>query len=352
MKSYLIFNLHDIKYGIDAQLVKEVFLLPELTPLAEAPLDIVGILNLRGKIIPVMHLDLRLGNSLSECSLTDSMIVLEWQKTQIGIIINTLEQVIEINPIQIQEEIDYGREYNLNPAFIAGIAQIEEEMIVLLNTEALIRQPDAVTNLLTENDDEKPKKPEEIIKSIRSFYELCCPHATSEEQEIFRRRAEILAQVTEKETETLSSVMPLAVVSLNNEYFGIDLTAVREFIDIRSFTPIPYCPKHIVGNMNLRGEILTLIDIRNNLNLATSNIKSGDKAVVVNVDGIVAGLTVNQVFDVTYLNPQEIAPIPVAMESETKQYLQGTIVYKEKFLNIINLSQLFREGGLKVEEYV
>ena len=67
MKPYLIFNLNNIKYGIDPLVVKEIFLLPELMPIAETPMDIVGILNLRGQVIPVMHLDLRLGGSFSEC---------------------------------------------------------------------------------------------------------------------------------------------------------------------------------------------------------------------------------------------------------------------------------------------
>jgi len=60
-KAYLIFYLDKSPYAIAAQTVKEIFPLPELIPLPEAPTDIIGVLNLRGEILPIMHLALRLG---------------------------------------------------------------------------------------------------------------------------------------------------------------------------------------------------------------------------------------------------------------------------------------------------
>lgn len=72
-KPDLIFSLDNLYYGIDTQVVQEIFYLLELAPITEAPPDIVGILNLRGKIVPVMHLDIRLGHQIQECRLSDSV---------------------------------------------------------------------------------------------------------------------------------------------------------------------------------------------------------------------------------------------------------------------------------------
>ena len=74
-KPYLIFSWHGRRYGIEANLVKEMFLLPELTSIVEAPNDIVGILNLRSQIVAVMHLDLRLGLQMQECRLSDGVVL-------------------------------------------------------------------------------------------------------------------------------------------------------------------------------------------------------------------------------------------------------------------------------------
>lgn len=368
-KSYLIFNLRDVQYGIDTSLVKEIFSLPELISIAEAPIDIVGILNLRGKLVPVMHLDLRLGNPMQECKLSDSVIVVEWEGMQIGIIVNTVREVTTIDSVLIEHEIDYGRERNINPAFVAGVAKVNENAIILLNIEALIRQPDAVEALISEEkffdnstanqngNGHKTELLEEVnlqktLTIVSSFYDVCCPNAKPVERAIFRRRANNLRQATDEVISDAIAQVPLAVVGLAGEYFGIDLDAVREFINVRSFTQIPGCPSHIVGNMNLRGEIVTLVDIRGTLNLETSPVKKGAKAVIINVDDIVAGLPVDDVFDVMYLNPKDMTSVPIAADSRSDEYLRGTTPYSEKMMSVLDLPKLLTKGGLVVDEEV
>ncbi|EAZ88534.1 chemotaxis protein CheW [Crocosphaera chwakensis] len=351
-KPYLIFNLHDIQYGIEANLVKEIFQLPELIPIAEAPTDIVGILNLREKLLPVMHLDLRLSNSITRCQLTDSIIVLNWDNLQIGVIVNTVHEVIEIEPEIIEQEIDYGRTNNINPAFISGIATIDDSAIILLNPEALVRQPDEVKALVEEADSELEENPEkeENLSIISSFYEVCCPDATEKEKSIFRRRADNLRQATLETSQETTEQIPLAVVSLNNEYFGLGLETVREFINICNFTPIPCCPQHILGNINLRGEIVTLVDLRSCLNLPITSAKNNGKAVVIEVDDLVAGLPVDEVFDVMYLSQKNINPVPIAVESGNHEYLRGTAPYADKLLSILDLSKIINQGNLEVND--
>ena len=255
---YLIFSLHDLHYGIDALLVQEIFHLPEIIPIAEAPTDIVGVLNLRSKIIPVMHLALRLGHHLQQYYLTDSVIVLDYAGLQIGDIVNNVHEVKSISTTLIENNIDYGRTKDIPSRFVAGIAKVEAETIVLLDHKNLLRDPDAVEALLEEENYK--------ISGISSnFYATCCPNATTKEKAIFRERADNLRQaITNSNSRDL---LPLAVISLNNEYFGLDLELVQEFTNIRNLTPIPCCPSHVVGNMNLRGEILTIVDIMGDIKL-------------------------------------------------------------------------------------
>jgi purine-binding chemotaxis protein CheW len=78
-KPYLLFSLNDSHYGIDTNIVREIFYLPELISVAETPRDVVGILNLRSQIVPIMHLSLRLGLPWAECNSDDYVIILKWQ---------------------------------------------------------------------------------------------------------------------------------------------------------------------------------------------------------------------------------------------------------------------------------
>ena len=140
------------------------------------------------------------------------------------------------------------------------------------------------------------------------------------------------------------------MISLNNEYFGLGLETVREFINICNFTPIPCCPQHILGNINLRGEIVTLIDLRGCLNLPITSAKSNSNAVVIEVDDLVAGLPVDEVFDVIYLPQKSINSVPIAVEPSNREYLRGTAPYADKMLSIIDLSRIINQGNLEVNE--
>ncbi|HIK26798.1 MAG: chemotaxis protein CheW [Oscillatoriaceae bacterium SKW80] len=338
-KPYLIFSLDGARYGIEASWVQEIFFLPELTPVAEAPRDIVGIFNLRGRILPVMDLNIRLGQRARDYQLSDSIIVLELQEFQIGIIVNEVHEVQNISSEDIIGEISYGRkiprEYH---QLISGVAKTPDGIVMLLDLKQLIHFSPVVE--LT-NEEENSELAE---------YRVFCPNATPEERAIFRSRAENLMLPSTRQDFT--GLIPLAVVGLNGEYFGIDLEIVREFTDIRKITPIPCTPPHIVGNMNLRGEILTLIDLRGVLNLPPNSIEATSKAMVLQVDDIVAGVVVDHVYDVTYLNPKEITPIPTAVHSSNDEFLRGTAPYRDKMMTLLDIPKIFAKGDLVVNEEV
>lgn len=363
-KPYLIFSLHDLHYGIDAHLVQEIFLLPELTSITEAPDYIVGLLNLRSKIVPVMHLDLRLGHQMQECRLNDSVIVLQWEGLQIGIIVNSVHEVKNINSEAIEGEISYGQ-VGESKRFIGGVAKVDADIIMLLNPEKLLRYSDSVAALLPgelTNGDGKHNgngKEQEIqfgennlsfekLRTVNSFYSVCCPQATPAEKAIFQERTENLRLSTE--SSDFTGLMALAVIGLNNEYFGLDLQLVREFTNIRNVTPIPCCPTHVIGNINLRGEIMTLVDIRSALNMPLATTSNESQAIVIHVDDVVAGVAVDQVFDVMYLSPSDVTPVPAAVHSSSDEYLRGTAPYSEKMLSILDLAKILTKGGLAVNE--
>ena len=341
-KPYIIFSLHGLQYGIDALLVQEIFYIPELITIVEAPKDIVGVLNLRGKIIPIMHLSLRLDNQLKECHLSDSVIILDYDGLQIGLIVNNVKKVEDISKVLIDSDLDYGRVKDINSRFVAGIAKINSDTVVLLNHHNLLRDPEA---LIREDNQDLDNS-----KLVNNFYANCCPRATPKDKVIFRERADNLRQLANDDNSI--ELKPLAVIGLNNEYFGIDLKLIQEFTTIRNVVPIPCCPSHIVGNMNLRGEILTLVDIRSALNMPLAETRDGVKAIVVNIEDLIAGFLVDEVFDVMYLHPSEVTSLPVAVNSNNQDYLQGTVAYAGNMLTILDLPKLLTNKLLVVNEEI
>lgn len=373
-QAYLIFALNDLQYGIKTTQVREIFQLPEITPIADVPDDIIGILNFRGKILPVMHLAKRLGQEHPSCQLSDSIIVIEWQGLQVGMVVNRVYDVQSLQTSRIEPVPTYDFRNHVHTAFATGVAKMDDTLIMLLNPETLIRQPDEVAMMVWEaklnnvesflesNDTQSnpPTPPledtaypnEQIfaaqpIPVLTNFFSLYCPDATPKAQQIFHQRAIDLRQSLE--SSDISRLTPLAVIKLGEEYFGIELQQVREFINIRHTMAIPCCPPHVIGNMNLRGEVMTLIDIRQPLNL-TQPDNTVAKAVVIEVDDIVAGITVDQVLDVVYLPPSDISPMPTAIPNGCQAFFQGVTSYYQKTLSILDLSKLLFQGNLIVNQ--
>lgn len=347
---YLTFSVNNILYGLSSTQVEEIVFLPELTPVPDAPFDIVGVINLRGAILPVMDLNLRFGYQSPRYQLRDSVVVIQGQQSRLGLIVNAVHEVIQIAPTDIEEHFSYGRELDLSSHchhFIQGIARPGKLMIVLLDVAALITHHQEAIQQATDPEaiGETPYPSSKLLEQRRF-----CPEATPAERAIFQQRAEHLRQIATQDN--AQGLIPLAVIALNGEFFGIDLKIVREFTQVRKITPVPCCPQHIIGNMNLRGEILTLIDICGFLNLSPMGIAEGLQAMVIEVQGIVIGIIVEQVRDVLFINPKDLTEIPTALQGVNEEYLQGATKYSQKMLTQLNLAKILWDGHLLVDEAV
>lgn len=347
-QSYFTFRLNNALYGITTGYVEEVFPLPKLNVVSSTHRDLVGVLNLRGEMLPVMDLNLILGMPSRDYQVTDSILVLRWEYSRVGIIVNEVYKETKISPDQITTELSNHRDMAEKDGqkIIADLVRRAGDILILNNPENWIISVE-IEPIFSEIQDNSPGDAFELLNQQSIF----CPNATPEEQIIFRERADNLkAAVNSQE---LKDLKPIAVIVLNDNLFGIDLAMVREFTDISRVTPIPCCPKHIIGNMNLRGEILTLIDLRGLLTLPMNPILEGYKVMVVDFEGIVTGVIVAEVSEaMLFLNPSEIMPVPTGIHSINDQYLQAMSPYQEKTIAILDLPKMFLNGDLIVDQVV
>lgn len=359
--AYLIFTLKSMCYAIMASVVEEIFFLPELTPIPSAPADLVGLINLRGELLPVIDLTIRLGYPEPNYAVSDSVIILRFNHIRLGIIVTQVSEVKMITTDAIKTELadNFQRSFDqLHPSYyLQGVAQVDEHLVMVLNPETLIQYishslPDF--NLEGINlEDHQPHIPGDSSRKhthqkVQNY--IFSPNATPEERIIFQERAKNLRRPIDNQD--FAGLVPLAVICLNGEYFGINLEIIREFTDIHHVTPIPCTPPHIVGNMNLRGEILTLVNIRGLVNLPLQTSQVFSKAMIVKINDIVAGIIVDGIFDVIYLKESEIKTIPTAVHLKQDEYLQGTAFYQDKMMSILNVAKIMTQGELFVDQEV
>ncbi len=351
-QTFLIFSLHGSLFAVNSMIVREIVWLPELTPIEEEPEFISGVFNLRGKIVPVIDLNLLFGHARERYHISDRLIVLEDKSITMGIIVHDVLDVKSIPEEDIEPLSSIIRTPHSElriPHFVVGEAKVGEDIIMILDYDAILDFGLRFEKI--EGTDELTLQ--DIKSEIKDYF---CPEATIEEREIFHKRA--LGLIRPVEEEDFTGLMPLAVVGLGGEYFGVELELVREFADMHDVVPVPCCPKHIIGNMNLRGDILTIIDIRGMLNLPlfdksalrTPQSKIESKVIVARTGELFAGVPVDEVFDVRYVNPNEISEAPSAIQAKNEEFINGTAPYSGRVMTILNLPKILTREDLVVNE--
>jgi purine-binding chemotaxis protein CheW len=144
---YMTFTLKNEIYGIPIGTVKEINAMMTITEVPNTPKYIKGVINLRGKIISIMDLRLRLGMEEIDYSERTCIIVVEVPnnekgKKKIGIVVDHVAEVIEIKNSELEDfEEDLVDDLN---AFINGIAKMKDKIIIILDIEKIVNNVETV----------------------------------------------------------------------------------------------------------------------------------------------------------------------------------------------------------------
>lgn len=138
---YLTFAIHNESYGIDVLKVREIIRVTHITAVPQMPAYLLGVINLRGKIIAVMDLRLRFGfsdaqNTDHTCIIVVCLKLPDGKTTQMGLVVDSMEEVLNIAPGDIEETPDFGTE--IATGYILGMAKVKGVVKTLLDIESVI----------------------------------------------------------------------------------------------------------------------------------------------------------------------------------------------------------------------
>jgi purine-binding chemotaxis protein CheW len=138
-RKVLTFSLGGEVYGVDILRVKEIRGWSPVTRIPQSAPAVLGVLNLRGVVVPIVDMRVRFGLRSAEFNAVTVVIVLslpsETGSREFGIVVDQVNDVVDLAPEHIRPAPDTG---GLNPESICGIATSGEQMIVLLNAERLV----------------------------------------------------------------------------------------------------------------------------------------------------------------------------------------------------------------------
>lgn len=141
---YLTFSLDKEEYGIGILKVKEIIGMMRVTPVPQTPASIKGVINLRGKVIPVIDLRTRFGMDAAEYTERTCIIVVEVDVTDrrlpIGIIVDSVSEVTSFKNSEIEDTPGFGTA--LNTEYILGMAKSGGSVKILLDIDRVLGSED------------------------------------------------------------------------------------------------------------------------------------------------------------------------------------------------------------------
>jgi purine-binding chemotaxis protein CheW len=134
------FRIGNETYGVRIAAVREIVRVPEITAVPSAPDTVEGVINLRGKIIPVMDLRKRFGHSEIKSDKKNRILVVELENKLLGLIVNSASEVLKIPPSEIEAPGSVFADGE--SGYVTGVGKLQGRLIILLDISKLLHRPE------------------------------------------------------------------------------------------------------------------------------------------------------------------------------------------------------------------
>jgi purine-binding chemotaxis protein CheW len=309
--TFLVVGYRKARYALDARAVQEVVWLPELSPIEEMPPYIRGVFNLRGEVMPVLDLGLRFGYECQQAAPQDRVVIITEGSHRIGIVVHELHDVAAVS----DDAVEAVGKFQLpggQTRYLRGAVMQDEGPLMLLDCAALLHEAVVLEPIAA------PAAEERSVGDA--------------EEDVFRARARELSRELQQQDNAARG--SYALIRLGGELFGLDVGVVREFVHLRGLTPVPCAPAHVAGNVSLRGEILTVVDIRSMLGVPQS-IPAEEVAVLFAAD-MQFGLLAEAIEDVVSISTSDISLAPSGGSSGGADICPGVASIDQGFASLID----------------
>jgi purine-binding chemotaxis protein CheW len=130
---------------------------------------------------------------------------------------------------------------------------------------------------------------------------------------------------------------------LENESYGINVMQVQEVLRYTEIAPVPGAPPYVLGIINLRGNVVTVIDTRSRFALPNAETTDQTRIVIIEAENQVVGILVDSVAEVVYLRQSEIETTPNVGNDESAKFIQGVCHKNDELLILVDLEKLMSD---------
>ena len=138
-------------------------------------------------------------------------------------------------------------------------------------------------------------------------------------------------------------VLQWVTFQLDRETYGINVMQVQEVLRYTEIAPVPGAPDYVLGIINLRGTVVTVIDTRSRFGLQPAEVSDNSRIVIIEAEKQVIGIMVDSVAEVVYLRSSEIDVAPSVGTEESAKFIQGVSNRDGELLILVDLNKLLSD---------
>jgi len=304
------FTLDGVEFGLDIDRVQEITQRSSITAVPGAPSFVLGVVNLRGMIIPVLDSRLRFHLPFQPPTTKTRIIVLDLAGEPTGLQVDSVAEVVSLEDFTIRETPPLVA--GVRSDYLAGMVTVGNRLITLINLSKILDSSEFThRELLLENN------------------------AAS--------RGLGVTATDVNEQEEIEEELPFVTFALGKESFGINLQQVEEIIELPAVTKVPDAPDYVLGVICLRDQVLPLLDVIQLLRVEEKGaVRTRDMVILLNFEGSKLGIVVDGIQEIIRIREDTILPPPQTLGEEEAAKFEGVVIRPDRMVSLVKLLNVLR----------
>ncbi|MCD6546408.1 MAG: purine-binding chemotaxis protein CheW [Thermotogae bacterium] len=295
-------------YGFSIDDVQEIIRYKVPNEVPNMPGYVKGIMDLRDSILPIIDLRIMLGVPATKPDEFTKVIVLKTENTKVGFIVDRIKGVLRVPESDIKEPPAIIKDRGRNE--IKGIVKENDETIMILDASVLV--------------------PSEVVEL-----------------------SEDTKETGEKSNEVLLSEKQYVVFLVGEEHYGVCIESIREINRLTNVTKIPRAPEFVEGIMNLRGEIVPIIDLRKRFQMESFEVNDSTRIIVTDINSKRTGFIVDYVEGVEKIPDNFVTNLIASMDlGEANKFVKSVARLEDKLILILEIEKILSETEAKQLENI
>ena len=320
----IYFSIGNNKYALPLANVLAVTQLPKLDYPQKLPSNFVGVMNFNNMVLNVMDIRFYLNMEVNPYSVSNKLIIAKTDEAMFGIIVDEILNITDFANSKIER-----LPFISNTQIIESIYSHDGENISIINAYAL----------------------EKIIKNgyPDAGIDVCSLFPKDKESlQIFQSRSQILSQRVENAViKNIFSDNKFLSFKLNNTVYCIKLKYVKEITNASNILSIPCSADYIQGLMTIRGDFITVLNLKKFLNFANAEIPMKSKVIVINSSDFKLGFLADDIEDMIDVPEECINAKNLSLDDA---FVEAEIIQQNNVMFVLNMEKILSDEKLYIDE--